>query len=312
MENDLVRYQQAVQEIKDEIIKTHHQLKAQNDEEIEKLCIVYTLCQEDIQELQDELARLEQENFKMDQEALEIYKNEESVENDCEIREKIREIEEENRELLRVCDGSFFANKLIVADSDKKVLNETFVALQKKLGSLETVNAEMEKKIKKTEGDTKNLKKKCENAMGRCKNNEDLKEKIKILEAAAEKYTFIESALVTEIKEAEEKLKIEKSRPENQIDAKTAQKLVNEILETLKQEKQKFVALENELNNKKNYLEEIKNFGTQSNKTTNKLRNELSLLQSLLQDKKDQVKELEKEIENYEHKTKALKVDIND
>ena len=272
----------------------------EGNEETEKLQIIYDLCQEDAKELTNELNRLKEENAKLSEDCEVISNNLKFREIDTETKRNIKEIEEENRFFSKNHDSSFSIERMLNADSDKKVLNETFVILQKRLDHLEGINTNLEKKVKKSEADTKNLKKKCENALGRYKSNDDLKDKIKKLELVAENYTSIENSLQKEIEEAENKLKIEKSRPENQIDVKTAQRLVSEVLETLQQEKSRHSVLENELKEKKLYLHEIRTYGTQTNKTTIKLRDELSLVEMVLQEKKHYLEELDREIEDYQ------------
>ena len=277
-------------------------------DETERLKVLNDLCQEDIVQMTQELNSLREQSAKLTEECEEMAKQLGYRGTDVEIRQKIRELEEENKEILRDYENSSFSlEKALSSDSDKKLLNEAFVVLQKKLSSLESINSKMQQKLKKSELDTKNLKKKCESASIRCKNNEDLKEKIKNLEIVAEKYSFIESSLKNEIKEAEERLKLEKARPENQVELKTAQRLVNEVLETLKEEKIKFANLENLLKEKKNYLQEMRTYGTQSNKITVKLRNELKLVQVVYQDKQECLKKIDEEIEEYERKYRTLK-----
>ncbi|OMJ89710.1 hypothetical protein SteCoe_8075 [Stentor coeruleus] len=282
------------------------------EEDPEKLQVLYDLCQEDISELNSELEHLKSENEKVVDQCEDIRRNIGYKESSTEIQQKIRELEEENKDLIKNHDNSLIIDKLLSSDSDKKVLNETFVVLQKKLSHLETLNSSLQKKLKKSESDIKTLKKKSESALSRCKTNDDLKEKIKNLETVAEKYSIIEASLQKEIKEAEEKLQSEKSRPENQIDVRTAQKLVNEVLDTLQQEKTKYNSLEQELKEKKEYLHEIRTYGTQSNRITVKLRNELSLVQLLLKEKQDYLAKLEKDIEDYENRYKMLKEEYDE
>ena len=300
-------YQATIQKIKDEIVQTTNELKNQeNNEEIEKMQITYDLCQQDIAELNEELERLKQENLVITAENEKLSQNLGYKEGDQEIRKNIKEIEEENRLLLKTFDSSFSVERMLISgESDQKTLNETFVVLQKKLNKLDIINAELEKKIKKSEADTKNLKKKCENAMGRYKSHDELKEKIKNLEAGIEKYNFIEASLKKEIEEADKLLMVEKARPEYQIDAKTAQKLVSEALDALNQEKNKYNQLENELKEKKMMLHDIRTYGIQPNKITVKLRNELNLVNIVLKEKQEHLEKLEQEIEEYELKNKT-------
>jgi chromosome segregation ATPase len=143
--------------------------------------------------------------------------------------------------------------------------------------------------------------------MLRYKNNDELKEKIKNLENVAEKYTLIEANLKKEIKEAEEKLEAEANRVENKMDLKVAQKMVNDVLQDLQDEKAKFSSLEKTLQDKKKYLNEIKTYGTQTSRTTNKLRSELELIQSVLKEKQDYLQRLDIEIEEFESKYEDLK-----
>ena len=145
--------------------------------------------------------------------------------------------------------------------------------------------------------------------MGRYKSHDELKEKIKNLEAGIEKYNFIEASLKKEIEEADKLLMVEKARPEYQIDAKTAQKLVSEALDALNQEKNKYNQLENELKEKKMMLHDIRTYGIQPNKITVKLRNELNLVNIVLKEKQEHLEKLEQEIEEYELKNKTLNED---
>lgn len=303
-------YQLKIQEIKDEILA--QELKSQdNTEEIERLQIIYDLCQEEIIHLAQELVSLKDQNLKLNQEIEVLNKNLSFTEHDSEVQDNIKELEEENKELIRNNELSFSFDKIIMGESNKKSLNETFVVLQKKLGNLETINANLQKKIKKSETDTKNLKKKCENAAGRYKSNDELKDKIKNLEITVEKYSNIEIALQKEIQEAEKQIQLEKSRPECHIDAKTANRLVKEALEGLENEKNKFYDLEKELQDKKQQLEEIRTVGTQSNKITIKLKNDLNLLQGILKEKQQYLQKLEKETQEYEKISKAIKEEID-
>jgi chromosome segregation ATPase len=303
-------YQLKIQEIKDEILA--QELKSQdNTEEIERLQIIYDLCQEEIIHLAQELVSLKDQNLKLNQEIEVLNKNLSFTEHDSEVQDNIKELEEENKELIRNNELSFSFDKIIMGESNKKSLNETFVVLQKKLGNLETINANLQKKIKKSETDTKNLKKKCENAAGRYKSNDELKDKIKNLEITVEKYSNIEIALQKEIQEAEKQIQLEKSRPECHIDAKTANRLVKEALEGLENEKNKFYDLEKELQDKKQQLEEIRTVGTQSNKITIKLKNDLNLLQGILKEKQQYLQKLEKETQEYENISKAIKEEID-
>lgn len=272
-----------------------------------RLEILNTLCQEDIDEMTQELSDLQEKLQKVNEECEDLTRQIGYKDSESEIQAKIAQLEEENKSLLKDYENSLIIDKLITSESDKKTLNETFVVLQKKLGNLETINASMQKKLKKSEADTKNLKKKCESALLRYKNNDELKEKIKNLEAVAEKYSAIEDNLHKEIKEAEEKLEAEKNRVENTIDVKDAQRMVNEALESLQQEKAKFLYLEHSLEEKKKYLNEIKTYGTQTSRSTLKLRGELELVQSVLQEKQEYLSRLDEEIAEFENRYQELK-----
>jgi chromosome segregation ATPase len=272
-----------------------------------RLQILNNLCQEDIDEMTSELSDLQEKLLKVNEECEELTRQIGYKDSESEIQAKICQLEEENKSLLKDYENSLIFDKLVSSESDKKTLNETFVVLQKKLGNLETINANMQKKLKKSEIDTKNLKKKCESAMLRYKNNDELKEKIKNLENVAEKYTLIEANLKKEIKEAEEKLEAEANRVENKMDLKVAQKMVNDVLQDLQDEKAKFSSLEKTLQDKKKYLNEIKTYGTQTSRTTNKLRSELELIQSVLKEKQDYLQRLDIEIEEFESKYEDLK-----
>lgn len=293
----LEEYQSAIQEIKDEIAKTNHEITSQeNREEVEKLQILYRLCQKDEKEMEQELERLKAENFKITEELQRTQWKKKNTEND--LKKKAKELEEENKFLIG--DQNFSIEKLLTADSDQKVFNETFVALQKKLDCVEKVNAGIRNKIKKAENDTKGLKVKCENALARYKGNDEVKERIKSLENALEKFDFVEKSLQQEIKEAESRLEAEKSRYENQIDVKTAEKLLSEVLSVLAEEKAKITDLERDLHLKKQHLQEIRTYGTQSNKGTFKLREELNLVELVLQEKQHYLSSLSKEIAEVE------------
>ena len=272
-----------------------------------RLEILNTLCQEDIDEMTQELLDLQEKLQKVNEECEDLSRQIRYKDSDSEIQAKITQLEEENKSLLKDYENSLILDKLINSESDKKTLNEIFVVLQKKLGNLETINASMQKKLKKSEADTKNLKKKCESALIRYKNNDELKEKIKNLEAVAEKYSIIEQNLHKEIKEAEERLETERSRVENTIDIKDAQRMVNEVLGSLHEEKAKFLYFEHNLEEKKKYLNEIKTYGTQTSRSTTKLRDELELIQSVLKEKQEYLVKLDEEIFDFENRYQELK-----
>lgn len=277
-----------------------------------RLQILNNLCQDDINEMTSELAELQDKLSKVNDECEELTRQIGYKDSESEIQAKITQLEEENKTLLKDYENSLIFDKLVNSESDKKTLNETFVVLQKKLSNLESINSSMQKKLKKSEADTKNLKKKCESAMLRYKNNDELKEKIRNLEAVAEKYTTIEANLKKEIKEAEEKLEAEEQRIENKMDVKVAQKMVNDVLYSLQEEKSKFSGLEKNLQEKKKYLNEIKTYGTQTSRTTTKLRSELELIQSVLSEKQDYLQRLDQEIEEFEVRYEELKKQVEE
>ena len=277
-----------------------------------RLQILNNLCQEDIEEMSSELAELQDKLAKANDECEELTRQIGYKDSESEIQAKITQLEEENKTLLKDYENSLIFDKLVNSESDKKTLNETFVVLQKKLSNLESINSSMHKKLKKSEADTKSLKKKCESAMLRYKNNDELKEKIRNLEAVAEKYTSIEANLKKEIKEAEDKLEAEEQRIENKMDVKVAQKMVNDVLYSLQEEKSKFLGLEKNLQEKKKYLNEIKTYGTQSSRTTTKLRSELELIQSVLSEKQDYLQRLDQEIEEFEGRYEELKKQVEE
>ena len=309
MEDDIIKeYQHKIQEIKDEIAKTNNELKLQNsDQEFERLKIIHDLCEEDISNLNSELKQLKDKNNALSEEISTLKKKNSYKETESEVKLRIKNLEQDNKEIIKPYESSFSIERMISNETDRKTLNETFVLLQKKLGTIEVSNAELTKKIKKSEIEVKNLRKKCESASGRCKSNEELKEKIKSLETALEKSNQIEISLKNELKEAENCLLSEKTRPENMVDTRAAEKLVNYALESLQQEKNRLAELQAKLKEKKKDLDEISTFGVQSNKITVKLNEELSLVELVLKEKKAYSEKLDKDIQEYEDKYHLLK-----
>ena len=316
------QYQQTLQELKEEISRLNKKLDSKqkepkvqhSEEELFKLQCMCKYAKEEVQSLTQKLENL-QKLAEENTENIELLKNnsfdyQTSNEKVGELTSKIRELEEEYEELGRTTNEINIADldKILAPEANQKLVNEFFVNVQKRLSALETENASLAATLKKNNLETSKLKEKCDNASSRYKSNDELKMRLKELEDTFVKYSVAEAKLAEDLKKAEEEFALHHHRPENKHDQASAQKLLDDLQQGVKDDKEEIEKLEFMLQEKKNLLRAARAYGLQRSKTSNKLRNDMEVLGLLLIEKDQNISKLRKEID--ELKLKQLQVDL--
>lgn len=316
------QYQQNLQELKEEIAKLNKKLdqksrepKVQHsEEEIFKLQCMCKYAKEEVKSLTDKLESL-QKLTESNQENLDLlkansYDDDRSNEKIAELNLKIKELEAEYVEIGKSSNEINITDldKILEPEPNKKLVNEFFVNVQKRLSALDQENAALSATLKKNNMETNKLKEKCDNASSRYKSNDELKNKLKDLEETFVKYSVAEARLSEDLKKAEEEFALHHHRPENKHDQESAQKMLNDLEKGVKDDKEEIEKLEFLLQEKQNMLRAARAYGLQRSKTSNKLRNDMEVLGLLLIEKDQNISKLRKEID--ELKLKQLQVDL--
>jgi hypothetical protein len=324
--NDLKYYQETLQDFKEEIARLNKLIEYKSkdnplnptEEEVFKL---KAMCKYSKQEIKDLNAKLEEIN-KLTEKTSENIENlksssfDETTSNEKieTLTRKVKELEEEYSELIKTNNEINITDldKILSPEANLKLVNEFFVNFQKRLGVLDSENANLALTLKKYNQETLKLKEKCDKASSRYKSNDELKNKLKELEDNYYKCSVIEERLTDELKQAEEELSIHSTSPENKLDVPSAQKMLADIEILAKKDKEEIEKLEFQLQEKKNILRAAKAYGIQRSKTSNKLRSDMELLGLVLIEKDQMISKLKKEIEEIQWKHVQTEIEIKE
>ena len=325
-EYTIKEYQGILQELKEEIARLNKQVDQKSkdkssepsEEEIFKLKCMCKYTKQEIDELTTKLLELNKvaeqtektlENLK--ENSFDQDTSNETIDN---LSKKVKELEEEYDELCKSNNEISFADldKILSTEVGKKFENEFFVKVQKRLSYLETENTALTSSLKKYNLETIKLKEKCDKASSRNKSNDELRNKLKEIEETYATYVEIEERLGLDLKKAEEEYNIQYSCPEYKHDASSAQKMLDEINEGSKKDKDEIERLEYKLQEKKNLLRAARAYGLQRSKTSNKLRSDMELLGLVLIEKDQAIGKLKKEIDEIKWKQVQAEVEIKE
>ena len=322
----LKSHQITLQELKEEIGRLNRQLdqrskepcKEATEEEVFKL---KCLCKYSKQEVSDLNAKLEEIRVNTEKTMKNIetlgansFSEEVSLETIEDLNRKIKALEEEYADLCKSSNEISITDldKILVPEPNPKLVNEFFVNVQKRLGSLEAENLALSNTLKKSNQETLKLKEKCDKAAARYKSNDELKNKLKTLETYYTKYCKIEIGLQNDLQKAEEDFAIHHQSPENKFDAETAQKMLSEIEALVKTDTDEIQRLEFEKQEKEHMLKAARAYGIQRSKTSNKLRADMELLGLVLIEKEQGVLKIKKEIEELKWKQVQAEIEIKE
>lgn len=325
-EKSLKEYQNTLQELKEEIGRLNRQLDHRSkafsadvtEEEVFKIkCLCKYSKQEvadlnvKLEEIQNEIEKAEAKNEALKANSFDDVTSGEMI---SKLEKKVKDLETEYEELCRPSSEINIADldKILAPDANLKLVNEFFVNVQKRVGSLDVENTNLSATLKKYNQENMKLREKCDNAASRYKSNDKLKAKLKELENSFVMYTEIEKRLINDVNKAEEEFSIHHHSPENKFDLPTVQKMYSEIEDLVKKDKDEIEKLEFDLQEKKNMLRAARAYGIQRSKTSNKLRSDMELLGLVLIEKDQNISKLRKEIDEIKWKNTQVDLEIKD